>query len=129
MLHSTGHGTSTPFWVSAFEASDTATPSLTSRAAWARLASVMRLSVPSSSSLPQRPQLVSSVCQRSYSALVMSGREDVLCGAGAWDHRDVLSVMDRISPEPMTVSVRMLPPDSDRAARSYSVRLKSAVAA
>src|SRR5262245_2782660 len=98
MLHSTGHGTSTPFSVSAFEDSDTATPSLTSLAAWARLASVTRLSVPSSSSLPQRPQLVSSVCQRSYSALVTSGREDVLCGAGVCDHRDAASAMDRISP-------------------------------
>ena len=69
MAHSTGQGTSTPFSVSAFDASDTATPSFTSAAACARFAGVTRLSVPSSSSLPQRPQLESSVCQRSYSAL------------------------------------------------------------
>src|SRR5262245_1762797 len=76
IAHSTGQGTSTPFWVSAFEASETVTPSFTSAAACARLAGVTRLSVPSSSSLPQRPQLESSVCQRSYSAFVTRGRDD-----------------------------------------------------
>ena len=76
IAHSTGQGTSTPFSVSAFDASDTVTPSFTSAAACARLAGVIRLSVPSSSSLPHRPQLDNSVCHRSYSALVTRGRDD-----------------------------------------------------
>src|SRR4026209_2638744 len=33
MAHSTGQGTSTPFWVSAFDASDNANPSFTTAAA------------------------------------------------------------------------------------------------
>src|SRR5688572_29956834 len=75
IAHCIGHGTSSLFAVSASEARDTVTPSLTSDAACFRLAGVTRFSVPSSSSFPQRPQFDSSVCQRSYSARVMSGRE------------------------------------------------------
>src|SRR5687768_12927345 len=81
IAHSTGHGTSSLFTVSASEARDTVTPSLTSAAACLRFAGVTRFSVPISSSFPQRPQFESSVCQRSNWARVTSGREPA---AGDW---------------------------------------------
>src|SRR6185436_11994440 len=80
MAHSLGHGTSISFFVAAFEARDTDTPSLTSAAACLRFAGVIRLRAPISSSFPQRPQFDRSVCQRSNSACVTSGR-----GVDPWD--------------------------------------------
>src|SRR5206468_239257 len=73
IAHSTGHGTSMSFFVKAFDANDTDTPSLTRAAAALRLAGVTKFSVPISSSLPQRPQFESSVCQCSYSVCETSG--------------------------------------------------------
>src|SRR6516225_9027623 len=76
IAHSAGHGTSTAFSVNVFVDRDTGTPSFTSaNAAW-RLAGVIRLSVPSSSSLPQRPQFDNSVCQASNCASLTRGRDD-----------------------------------------------------
>src|SRR5262245_33845884 len=75
IVHSAGQGTSSAFWVAALEASETVTPSLTSATAARRLAGVIRLRAPISSSLPQRPQFESSFCQRSYSAAAMTGRD------------------------------------------------------
>ena len=76
MAHSAGHGTSTAFSVKPFVDSDTGTPSFTSASAARRLAGVIRLSVPSSSSLPHRPQLDSDDCQVSNCASVTRGRSD-----------------------------------------------------
>src|SRR5262249_44699342 len=76
IAHSAGHGTSTAFSVDVFVDSDTGTPSFTSANAAMRLAGVIRLSVPSSSSFPQRPQFDSSVCQASNCASLTSGRDD-----------------------------------------------------
>src|SRR5215475_11002701 len=76
MAHSAGHGTSTAFSVNVFVDSDTGTPSCTSANAALRLAGVIRLSVPSSSSLPQRPQFDNSVCQASNCASLTRGRDD-----------------------------------------------------
>src|SRR5262245_14939805 len=80
IAHSAGHGTSGAFAVAAFDASETAKPSLTSAAAALRFAGVIRLSAPISSSLPQRPQLVSSVCHFSYWPAVTSGWFGEVCG-------------------------------------------------
>src|SRR5262252_7310042 len=75
IAHSAGHGTSTAFSKDVFVDKDTGTPSFTSaNAAW-RLAGVIRLSVPSSSSFPQRPQFDSSVCQASNCASLTRGRD------------------------------------------------------
>src|SRR5712691_4339148 len=71
--HSIGQGLSTSLVALASRASDTENPSLASASACLRLAGVIRFRVPSSSSLPQRPQLESSVCQRTYSACVTRG--------------------------------------------------------
>src|ERR1700693_394424 len=76
IAHSAGHGTSTAFSVNVFVDSETGTPSFTSANAALRLAGVIRLSVPSSSSLPQRPQFDNSVCQASYCASLTRGRDD-----------------------------------------------------
>src|SRR6266568_8926600 len=76
IAHSAGHGTSTAFSVDVFVDSDTGTPSFTSANAALRLAGVIRLSVPSSSSFPQRPQFDSSVCQASNCASLTRGRDD-----------------------------------------------------
>src|SRR4030095_14671439 len=110
IAHSTGQGTSTPFCVSAFDASDTATPSFTRAAACARFAGVTRLSVPSSSSLPQRPQLDSSVCQRSYSDFVTRGRDDDCPDGSVCDMRPTPQTTT-IS-EPARASFRITPPES-----------------
>src|SRR5262245_28066746 len=75
MAHSAGHGTSMAFSVNVFVDSDTGTPSFTSANAALRLAGVIRLSVPSSSSFPQRPQFDNSVCQASNCASLTSGRD------------------------------------------------------
>src|SRR5947209_10325366 len=53
-----------------------APPSFTSANADLRLAGVFRLSVPSSSSFPQRPQFDNSVCQASNCASLTRGRDD-----------------------------------------------------
>src|SRR5256885_5419998 len=74
IAHSFGHGTSISFFVAAFDARDTETPSRTNAAAALRFAGVMRLRAPISSSFPHRPQFDSSVCQRSNSACVTRGR-------------------------------------------------------
>src|SRR5882724_7865215 len=76
IAHSAGHGTSTAFSVNVFVDSDTGTPSFTSANAAPRLAGVIRLSVPSSSSFPQRPQFDNSVCQASNWASLTRGRDD-----------------------------------------------------
>src|SRR5215510_1963774 len=76
MAHSAGHGTSTAFSVNVFVDSDTGTPSFTSANAALRFSGVIRLSVPSSSSFPQRPQFDNSVCQASNCASLTSGRDD-----------------------------------------------------
>src|SRR5215510_6159687 len=76
IAHSAGHGTSTAFSVNPFVDSDTGTPSFTSANAALRLAGVIRLSVPSSSSFPQRPQFDNSFCQASYCFWLTSGRDD-----------------------------------------------------
>src|SRR5262249_42643664 len=83
MPHSMGHGLSTSFSALSFEAIEIEMPSFTSAAACLRLAGVMRLSVPSSSSFPHRPQLDNSVCHRSYSAFVTRGCVAVCCGQAA----------------------------------------------
>src|SRR5215468_4382266 len=75
IAQSAGHGTSTAFSVNPFVESDTGTPSFTSAIAAMRLAGVMRLSVPSSSSFPQRPQFDNSVCQASNCASLTRGRD------------------------------------------------------
>src|SRR5438874_5574121 len=77
IAHSAGHGTSMAFSKAVFVDSDTGTPSFTSANAALRLAGVIRLSVPSSSSFPQRPQFDNSVCQASNCASLTSGRDDV----------------------------------------------------
>src|SRR6266699_764914 len=85
IAHSAGHGTSTAFSVKVFVDSDTGTPSFTSANAALRLAGVIRLSVPSSSSRPQRPQFDNSVCQASYCASLTRGRDDPPWEATFWD--------------------------------------------
>src|SRR6185436_12099718 len=81
IAHSAGHGTSTSFSKNVFVDSDTGTPSFTSANAALRLAGVIRLSVPSSSSFPQRPQFDNSFCQASYRAWLTRGRDDDPCEA------------------------------------------------
>src|SRR5262245_14831324 len=56
--------------VSRSRARETDTPSLTSAAACLRFAGVIRFAAPIWSSLPQRPQLDSSLDQRAMSSLV-----------------------------------------------------------
>ena len=80
--HCTGQGLSTPSSVCAVLASDTVMPSCTSAAAARRLAGVMRLRAPISSSGPHRPQFERSSSQRSYSASVISGRTSWALAAG-----------------------------------------------
>src|SRR5579883_2372533 len=75
IAHSAGHGTSTAFSKDVFVDSDTGTPSFTSANAALRLAGVIRLSVPSSSSFPQRPQFDNSVCHASNCASLTRGRD------------------------------------------------------
>src|SRR5215831_10675769 len=81
MLHSMGQGFSVFFSVLSSDDNETEIPSFTNAAACLRLAGVIRLSVPSSSSFPHRPQLESSFCQRSYSAFVTSGCVAFCCAA------------------------------------------------
>src|SRR4030095_5640644 len=76
IAHSAGQGTSMAFSVNVLVDSDTGTPSFTSANAALRLAGVIRLSVPSSSSFPQRPQFDNSVCQASNCASLTRGRGD-----------------------------------------------------
>src|SRR5580692_6300444 len=76
IAHSAGHWTSSAFSKNVFVDSDTGTPSFTSANAALRLAGVMRLSVPSSSSFPQRPQFDNSVCHASNCLSLTSGRDD-----------------------------------------------------
>src|SRR5260370_23074070 len=76
IAHSAGHGTSMAFSKKVFVDKDTGTPSFTRANAALRLAGVIRLSVPSSSFFPQRPQFDNSVCQRSYCASLTSVRHD-----------------------------------------------------
>src|SRR5262249_19326842 len=83
MPHSIGHGLSTSFSALSLEAIEIEMPSFTSAAACLRLAGVMRLSVPSSSSFPHRPQLDNSVRHRSYSAFVTRGCVAFCCGPAA----------------------------------------------
>src|SRR6201994_5098303 len=73
IAHWAGQGTSTAFSVNPLVDSDTGTPSFTSANAAIRLAGVIRLIVPSSSSFPQRPQFDNSVCQASNCASLTRG--------------------------------------------------------
>src|SRR5205807_2890086 len=75
IAHSAGQGTSTAFSKNVFVDNDTGTPSFTSPNASLRLAGVIRLSVPSSSSFPQRPQFDNSACQASNCASLTRGRD------------------------------------------------------
>src|SRR4030095_16853575 len=79
IAHSAGHGTSTSFSKNVFVDSDTGTPSFTRANAARRLAGVIRLSVPSSSSFPQRPQFDTSFSQPSYCVWLTRGRDDGTC--------------------------------------------------
>jgi hypothetical protein len=83
IAHSAGHGTSTAFSKNVFVDKDTGTPSFTRANAALRLAGVIRLSVPISSSFPQRPQFDNSVCQRSNCASLTSGRDGDPCAAAS----------------------------------------------
>src|SRR5262245_39224942 len=83
IAHSAGQGTSMAFSVNVLVDSDTGTPSFTSANAALRLAGVIRLSVPSSSSFPQRPQFDNSVCQASNCASLTRGRDDGPCAAAS----------------------------------------------
>src|SRR5438094_5895678 len=85
IAHSAGHGTSSTFSKKVLVESDTGTPSLTSASAARRLAGVIRLSVPSGSSRPQRPQFDNSVCQASYCASLTRGRDEPPWEATFWD--------------------------------------------
>src|SRR6516165_10169866 len=76
IAHSAGHGTSIAFSKAVFVDSDTGTPSFTSASAALRFSGVIKLSVPSSSSFPQRPQFDNSVCQASNCASLTRGRDD-----------------------------------------------------
>src|SRR5262249_12754908 len=110
MAHSTGQGTSTFFSVYAFEASETDTPSLTSVAAALRFAGVTRFSVPSSSSLPHRPQFVSSVRHRSYSACVIRACDGGLCVAVARENTLAApAAVRKIVAEMLIIGVLMMP--------------------
>src|SRR5215510_14732577 len=97
MAHSMGHGLSASFSALSFEAREIETPSFTSAAACLRLAGVMRLRVPSSSSFPHRPQLDNSVCQRSYSAFVARGCVAVCCGQAAITHTTIKTAITLIN--------------------------------
>src|SRR5260370_1407991 len=77
--HSVGQGLATSLVALASRARDTENPSLASASARLRLAGVTRFNVPSSSSVLQRPQLESSVCQRKYSAGVTRGWGEACC--------------------------------------------------
>src|SRR5258705_7851357 len=80
IAHSAGHGTSMAFSKNVFVDSETGTPSFTKANAALRLAGVIRLSVPSSSSFPQRPQFDNCVCQAWYCASLTRGR-----GVDPWE--------------------------------------------
>src|SRR5262249_12430598 len=79
IAHSAGHGTSMAFSIAVFVDKETVTPSLTSANAAFRLAGVIRFRVPSSSSLPKRPQFDNSFCQASYCAWLTRGRGGAPC--------------------------------------------------
>src|SRR5436190_20526444 len=76
IAHSAGHGTSMAFSKTVFVDSDTGTPSFTSANAALRFSGVIRLSVPSSSSFPQRPQFDNSVSQALNCASLTRGGDD-----------------------------------------------------
>src|SRR5215475_8819630 len=75
IAHSAGHGTSIAFSKAVFVDSDTGTPSFTNASAALRFSGVIRLSVPSSSSFPKRPQFDNSFCQASNCASLTRGRD------------------------------------------------------
>src|SRR6266850_5333276 len=77
IAHSAGQGTSMAFSKNVFVDSETGTPSFTKANAALRLAGVIRLSVPSSSSFPQRPQFDNCVCQAWYCASLTRRRDGV----------------------------------------------------
>src|SRR5688572_14658988 len=82
------------------------TPSRTRRAAWARFSGVIRLRVPSSSSSPQRPQLLSEVYQPRTSASVgMSRAIFPNSHAPAWTARPVRAYADGMTVDGTTRSV------------------------
>src|ERR1051326_2164358 len=83
IAHSAGQGTSTAFSNAVFVDNDTGTPSFTRANAALRLAGVIKLSVPISSSFPQRPQLDNSFCQAANGASLTRGREGEPCEAAS----------------------------------------------
>src|SRR5438552_14080422 len=95
IAHSAGHGTSMAFSKNVFVDSETGTPSFTSANAALRLAGVIRLSVPISSSFPQRPQFDNSVCQVWYCASLTRGRD-----GDPWEAASPTSAM--VSPNEQT---------------------------
>src|SRR5678815_5363300 len=91
IAHSAGHGTSSTFSKKVLVESDTGTPSLTSASAAFRLAGVIRLSVPSWSSAPQRPQLDNWVCHASYCASLTRGCGREPCDPIPMDNRATMA--------------------------------------
>src|SRR5437899_7858110 len=109
MDHSIGHGLSGLFSALSSEESETETPSFTNAAASLRLAGVMSLSVPISSSFPQRPQFESSFCHRSYSAFVTSGCLAVPCArAGRHTTAPATIAPIRITTDDTAITLRRL---------------------
>src|SRR5688572_21151580 len=122
MAHSAGHGTSMAFWVKALVDRDTGTPSFTSAIAARRVAGVIRLSVPSSSSLPQRPQLDNSVCQASNCAPVTTGRDDDCWEAASPESAAAMPMEQTRIETAVRIAVLMMPPGCRTALLRREVR-------
>src|SRR5215510_13588449 len=122
MAHSAGHGTSTAFSVNVFVDSDTGTPSFTSANAALRFSGVIRLSVPSSSSFPQRPQFDNSVCQASNCASLTSGRDDPCAAASSTNAAAMLREQTRIGTALENASAVMMFPRLCLCAVVYAFR-------
>src|SRR5436853_7582775 len=109
MDHSIGQGLSGSFFVLSSEAREIEIPSFTSATASLRLAGVIRLRVPSSSSFPQRPQLDSSRCHRSYSAFATRGCVAVPWGPAAGESAANMTITpDRINMEVRPITLLIL---------------------
>src|SRR5688572_26640215 len=106
MAHSFGHGTSTAFALWEMEASDSVTPSFTNDAAALHFAGVIRLTVASSSAFDHHAGVVSSVCQRSYSACV-TRRDSRSPSRPPCDQTVALAATNTTSTEALTTGSRM----------------------